>query len=187
MHCVLENLSGNGMHANRDKCVLNSEEVSFLGYRISKDGIRPDQKLVSKIMAVRPPSSKKELDSFIGMVKFYGRYIDRFAERVEPLNELRRKGRVFIREKHHQVAFEDLKEALSVYPSSLQSTLLACQRHQAYLVGGGGGGGGTAVQEVSLSLLLLLLLLLPPAPLLRSPRGGNCLGCERLWQHRTLV
>ena len=37
------------MTINRDKCKLNSNKISYLGYHISKEGISPDDKLIKNI------------------------------------------------------------------------------------------------------------------------------------------
>ena len=68
------------MIINKEKCVLKTEQLAFLGHVISKHGISPDKKLVNKILSILPPHDKKSLSSFIGLVNFYRRYIQNIAE-----------------------------------------------------------------------------------------------------------
>ena len=71
-------LSEAGMTVNEEKCVFKSKEINFLGYRISAQGVRPDTKLVEKIKGVKRPMNKRDLESFLGIVNFYGRHLSRF-------------------------------------------------------------------------------------------------------------
>ena len=49
------------MAINRDKCKLDGEKISYLGYQISREGISPDEKLTNKIVKMEKPKNKKEL------------------------------------------------------------------------------------------------------------------------------
>ena len=116
VHIVLKRLSDAGMKVNESKSVLLAKEISFLGYTISGEGVKPDRRLVEKIQAVCAPKDKKDLDCFLGLVNYFGRYIKGFAEVTEPLHALRRKNVPFEWGVAQQKAFEKLKAALSVYP-----------------------------------------------------------------------
>ena len=59
------------MTINKDKCELNSDKVSYLGYQILKDGISPDERLAKKIAEISTLRNKKELESFWGLTNFY--------------------------------------------------------------------------------------------------------------------
>lgn len=113
---VMLKLEELGMVINRDKCVFKANEITFLGHRISQDGVRPDEKLVEKVKKIQPPKNRKELNTFIGMVNYYGRYVKKFSELVEPLSELRAQNVVFRWGRRQQDAFEELKSRLTKYP-----------------------------------------------------------------------
>ncbi|PAA81730.1 hypothetical protein BOX15_Mlig033926g4 [Macrostomum lignano] len=113
---LLSTLKEAGMEINHEKCVFRSTEICFLGYRISADGVRPDKKLVEKIQKVKPPTTRKELESFLGLTNYYARYIQAYSEKIEPLTALRSQKSSFVWGLEQQKAFEDLKRALAVYP-----------------------------------------------------------------------
>ena len=46
-------------------------EKEYLGYFLSRDGIKPQPKKVQSILALTPPTSVKELRRFSGMVQYY--------------------------------------------------------------------------------------------------------------------
>lgn len=95
---------------------VKTKEISFLGYSISGAGIKPDRSLVEKILVVKTPTCKKDVEHFVGLVNFFGRHIKNCADMIEPLNELKRKTVPFEWNVLHQNAFDKLKSALSEYP-----------------------------------------------------------------------
>ena len=113
---ILSKLKKSGMSINTRKSVNEAKCLSFLGYELSEKGVTPDRNLVSKILGINPPKDKKELETFIGLVNFYGRHIQKYAEKILPLNNLRKKGVIFEWKKEHQHAFELLKRNLSEEP-----------------------------------------------------------------------
>ena len=50
---------------------LVPEEVEYLGYKINREGIKPQAKKIEKILALRAPKNKTELCGFVGMVNYY--------------------------------------------------------------------------------------------------------------------
>lgn len=61
---ILNRLRWSGMTINEKKYIYNGKRISSLGYSISKEG------LMQKILNVSPANSKKELQSFLGLVNF---------------------------------------------------------------------------------------------------------------------
>ena len=80
-----------GMTINWDKCKLDCEKISYQGYQISREGISPDERLTNKTAKMEKPTNKKELESFWGLIDFYGRYLPRYSELIEPFVEMRKK------------------------------------------------------------------------------------------------
>ena len=74
-----------GLHVNEKKCVLGANELDFLGFHISADGVTP---LVDKVEALKKlssPTTIKELRSFLGAINFYRKFLPNLAEIQEPL------------------------------------------------------------------------------------------------------
>ena len=63
-------------------------ETEYLGYVLSRDGIKPQKKKVQAILALMPPSSVKELRRFLGMVQYYRDIWARRSEMLAPLSNL---------------------------------------------------------------------------------------------------
>ena len=67
----LRRLEENGMQINPLKCLWIQPEVDFLGVTITRQGVKPQLKKIRKIIAIKPPTNKRELRHFIGLINFY--------------------------------------------------------------------------------------------------------------------
>ena len=67
-------------------------------------------------MKMEKPTNKKELESFLGLINFYSRYLPRYSELIEPFVEMSKTNREFIWMQEQNRAFEALKKALSSKP-----------------------------------------------------------------------
>ncbi|BHF75238.1 hypothetical protein SprV_0501833400 [Sparganum proliferum] len=77
-----------GVTLHPAKCILGATSLEFLGHLIDSNGIRP---LPSKVAAIRdfpPPTSKRQLQRFLGMVNFYRRFLPNCADTILPLTSL---------------------------------------------------------------------------------------------------
>ena len=53
----------NNLKLNLKKCKLGFKEVTWLGFSISKDGVRPEMSKIEKCRQLQPPTSVKEIQS----------------------------------------------------------------------------------------------------------------------------
>jgi transposase InsO family protein len=113
---VFTRLQKAGFTLNPDKLRLAREEIPFLGHMVSCKGISILPERVEVIRAFPPPKNLKAVRRFLGMVGFYGRFINRFSQIAEPLHLLKRKGVKFVWGDAQQLAFQQLKHALSTPP-----------------------------------------------------------------------
>lgn len=111
---VLAALSGAGLVIQRSKCVFGVSELSFLGHHVSSTGIRPLQERVAAIHNFPTPTSKHNLQTFLGMVNFYHRFIPNLSALLNPLHEAcRGKGQSITWTKDCQQSFEVAKSSLA--------------------------------------------------------------------------
>ena len=98
------------------KCKLFQKSVQFLGHQISAEGVTPLQDKIEVVKSWPPPKGKDELQSFLGLVSYYRRYVEKFATIAEPLNQLTRKNVPFKWSTDCEEAFQRLKRALINHP-----------------------------------------------------------------------
>ncbi|BHF62421.1 hypothetical protein SprV_0200540300 [Sparganum proliferum] len=111
---VFDRLDQFGVVINPSKCVLGVPSLDFLGHHVDAQGLRP---LSSKVEAIRdfpPPTSKRQLQRFLGMVNFYRRFLPNCADLMLPLTNLLSgpKGPLELRG-HALTAFERIKTSLA--------------------------------------------------------------------------
>ncbi len=68
---VLNRLHDVGLKVNATKSFFCTHEIEYLGYMLTRGGIKPQPKNLQAILALTPPNNVKELRKFIGMVQYY--------------------------------------------------------------------------------------------------------------------
>ena len=116
---VLTRLEHAGFRANVRKCYFAQDEIEYLGYDLTRSGIKPQAKKVEAIIRLNPPRTKRQLRTFLGMVNFYRDMWHRRSHVLAPLTALISKDAKFKWEDKHQKAFDEMKRVIS------QETLLS--------------------------------------------------------------
>jgi hypothetical protein len=87
LHLVLQRLQEYGLVLNMEKCELARQEIDFLGHHITADGASPILRHMQAIQDFPDPQDKKQLQTFLGMVNFYRRFIPAAANILFPLTD----------------------------------------------------------------------------------------------------
>ncbi len=82
---VLTRLQDARLKINVDKLNFCTLETEYLGYILTRDGIKPQSNKVQAILALTPPRNVKELRSFLGMVQYYREFWARRSDMLAPL------------------------------------------------------------------------------------------------------
>ena len=85
---VLERLKQYGLRCSIKKCEWMKNEIEFLGFLITAEGLQPKADKVEAIQRWPRPTSYKNLRSMMGMFSFYRQHVPHYAEIVEPLQTL---------------------------------------------------------------------------------------------------
>ena len=108
-----------GLKLNPDKCIFASDEVSYLGFIVTTEGIKPDPDKVKAINDLEFPKNPKEMLRFLGTANFYRDFIHKFSTIASPLYKMTQSKQNFkMLIKNPQVfeAFEKLKQCLMSQP-----------------------------------------------------------------------
>lgn len=104
---------------NPSKCIFGASEVAYLGHTLTSNGIKPGKDKAGAIRAAKPPTSVKQVKSFMGLCNYFRGYINRFATRAAPLFALTRQDTQWTGgelPERAEEAFYDLREAISSSP-----------------------------------------------------------------------
>ena len=112
---VFTRLEEAGLRLKPKKCYLAKQQVEYLGYIVSTNGILPDPKKVTAVRDFAIPEDLKTLRSFVGLASYYRRFIPSFS-RVAAQFELTKKDTPYRWSDGCQAAFESLKRALMEAP-----------------------------------------------------------------------
>ena len=109
---VLKILEDTGFTLKSSKCTFSAGEVDLLGFKISGDGVHPQEEKIKVIKDMKPPTDVKQVRRFLGMLGFYRTMIPNFAYYASHLTDLTKKHARWMWEQKHQVAFDHLRLSL---------------------------------------------------------------------------
>lgn len=113
---VITHLRNHGFYCKRSKCDFMKTEIAYLGFVVSKDGVKTDPTKVRAINEWPATTCKKEVQSFLGIINFYRKFLPNLAHDAEPRTELTRKKVSFEWTNQRQEAFEKLKITVTSAP-----------------------------------------------------------------------
>ena len=105
-----------GLYAKLEKCSFGQNQVEFLGYIVSSNGIAMDPMKVQAILEWETPLSVRDVHCFLGFANFYRKFIKDHCKVLLPLTQLTHKDQPFIWSSDAAKAFESLKRAFTTTP-----------------------------------------------------------------------
>ncbi|TID01823.1 Transposon Tf2-9 polyprotein [Colletotrichum higginsianum] len=116
VHKVLQKLQDAKLLVEAEKCEFHSKKVNFLGYTITPGQIEMEAKKVQAVRDWPTPQNVKDVQSFLGFVNFYRRFLKGYAGNVKCIQDLTRKDTPFEWTKERNNAFEKVKQQVSSEP-----------------------------------------------------------------------
>src|SRR5258708_23725341 len=108
---ILQTLCSYKLFLQPEKCKFECQEVDYLRLVISKDHVVMDPIKVQGVTDWPQPTKVKDVQSFIGFVNFYRRFIQNFSAIARPLHALTQTSKNWSRATAEQPAFAALKDA----------------------------------------------------------------------------
>jgi Reverse transcriptase (RNA-dependent DNA polymerase) len=76
---VLMRLHQHHLKINLDRCLFGDKQVSYLGFTLTTEGIKPGEAKLIAIKNAKPPNDVKEIWSFMGLCNFFRNHIQDLA------------------------------------------------------------------------------------------------------------
>ena len=113
MYGMLRRCQDTGLKLNPDKCFVKQEKVRFYGVVCSQAGIQPDPNKISALKQMSAPSSRQELQTFLGLANYMGPFIPNLSTLTAPLRGLLKESHQFDWSPAHQEAYNKVKDSIS--------------------------------------------------------------------------
>ena len=113
---VLNSIRKNGLKLNKNKCKFHVTDFTFLGHKISNNGIHPDPAKIEAIKNMPLPTTRKELQRFLGMVNYLGKFIPNLSDHTAPLRILLEKDTLWVFDTPQIEAVTKLKHLICSSP-----------------------------------------------------------------------
>jgi hypothetical protein len=88
LRIVLTRLREHHLYAKFSKCAFWLEEIQFLGHVLSAKGIAANPSKVKDILEWNSPTTVHQVRSFLGLARYYRRFIPDFSKIVKPITGL---------------------------------------------------------------------------------------------------
>jgi hypothetical protein len=113
---VLSAIAAAGITLELKKCFVGYSLILLLGQKVSRLGLSMHKEKVAAIQEMSRPASVLELQKFLGMINYFSTYIPYYAFVIKPLFSLLTKGARWEWKAEHEIAFLQVKDALSAAP-----------------------------------------------------------------------
>jgi hypothetical protein len=104
------------LFANLEKCTFCTDQIAFLGYVVTPQGIEVDEAKIEVIKSWSIPATLTQLQSFLSLVRFYWCFVRGFSTIAAPLNDLTKKGVPFYWGAAQEHSFNTLIDKLTHAP-----------------------------------------------------------------------
>uniref|UniRef100_A0A671X748 Gypsy retrotransposon integrase-like protein 1 n=1 Tax=Sparus aurata TaxID=8175 RepID=A0A671X748_SPAAU len=113
---VLRRLMENKLFVKAEKCEFHVTTVPFLGYIVEKGQLRPDPTKVKAVENWLIPTTRKQLQRFLGFANYYRRFIRNYSRIAAPLTQLTSQKQVYEWSHAAQTSFDKLKSMFTNAP-----------------------------------------------------------------------
>ena len=109
-HKILQNKN---LKAAPNKSHFFLTRVKFLGHNIERKTITPLKSRIDAIQKLQPPTNKKKIQEFLGMLNFLSKYVYKMQLYLRPFYNILRQQNNFEWNTEHQARFEEIKKLLT--------------------------------------------------------------------------
>ena len=88
---VLTKLQEAGYRASERKTELFKKELTWLGYLINQNRVKPIQYKTDAITKLKAPTNTKELKSFLGLIQHLSKFLNNLSKKTDRMRKLLKK------------------------------------------------------------------------------------------------
>ena len=88
LQVVFEWFYEHGLKLKPSKCRFLCKQITFIGHEVSADGMKPGNLNLKGIAEMAPSANYTEVRHFLGMTRFFQRFIKNYTRIAKPLNNI---------------------------------------------------------------------------------------------------
>ena len=88
LRIVLQRLRDRKLYAKLTKCTFYQKQIHYLGHIITADGVSVDPSKIRAILEWPVPQNVSEIQSFMGLVGYYQKFVEGFSKIATPITSL---------------------------------------------------------------------------------------------------
>ena len=85
---VFDRLHKAGLRLKTKKCRFLKPTVSYFANLVTSEGIQPDPEKTNQVIGYPAPTDINEVRSFLGLARYYRRFVPRFGQIAAPLHSI---------------------------------------------------------------------------------------------------
>ena len=130
LQAILSRLVSANLLLDAAQCIFLCSSIIYLGMELSRDGVAIRTEKIKRIANFPEPSNRKEMQTFLGLVDQYRRYVPDYSQLVQPLIQLANQGEYLSDDDRH--AFEALKmsfqnaDPIPLQPNPMDKPVFYC-------------------------------------------------------------
>lgn len=116
LELVFTRLAEVGLKLKAPKCSFCQSEFKYLGFVVSKEGVKTDPAKIEAVEKFPTPKTRKQVRGWLGLTGWYRRFVKNYATIAAPLTLLLRKKEKWVWGEAQVSAFEELRNRLMSAP-----------------------------------------------------------------------
>ena len=113
---ILSKLQENGYRASEKKTEQFKKELTWLGYEINQNGVKPIKDKTEAITKLKAPTNTKELKSLLGSIQHLSKFLNNLSKKTDRMRRLLKKDTKWEWTKEINDDFEQLKKEITEAP-----------------------------------------------------------------------
>ena len=113
---LLQTAQKNTVKLNFDMLQYKKHEVTFFGENYTTQGRKPDPKKIKAIVKMKQPETRKEMQTFLGMVQYLQKFTPQLSVLAEPLRDLIKTNSPHVWGPEHTITMNAIQEEMTQAP-----------------------------------------------------------------------
>ena len=114
---VFQRIHKSGLKLNKEKCVFGTTDMTLFGHIFSDQGLKAGPKTIRVITNMLIPTNKSDLQRFLGMVTYLGKFIPDLSSKTTCRRQLLESSAEWQWTEHQDKALKQLKKEISSSPT----------------------------------------------------------------------